>query len=46
MAFGMASVLGFSNIIHLLTGKSADNHLLSKKSPGGYGSAPYGGGKD
>jgi hypothetical protein len=45
LGFGVASILGFSNIIHLLTGKSAENHLLHKSTTIGYGSSPYGGGK-
>ncbi len=44
MGFGIASILGFSNIIRLLTGKSADAHLGSHVNAG-YGSSPYGGGK-
>ena len=42
MAFGMASVMGFSTIIHLFTGKSADSHL-GRHVSAGYGSSPYGG---
>lgn len=45
LGFGLASVMGFSNIIHLLTGKSVDSHLR-RQSGVGYGSSPYGGGRD
>ncbi len=41
VGFGTASVMGFSTIIKLLTGKSADGrfgHVIS-----GYGSSAYGG---
>ena len=41
LGFGMASVMGFSTLIHLLTGKSLGNHL-SKHMSSGYGSSPYG----
>jgi hypothetical protein len=39
MGFGLASVFGFSTIVHLLSGKS----LLAHKSQMGYGSSSYGG---
>ena len=45
MGFGLAGILGFSNIIRLLTGKSFESHLRSSASVG-YGSSAYGGGKD
>jgi hypothetical protein len=39
LGFGLASVMGFSTILRLLTGKSLDrNHAVS-----GYGSSSYGG---
>ncbi|HWB39328.1 MAG TPA: hypothetical protein VG604_03765 [Candidatus Saccharimonadales bacterium] len=43
LALGMASVMGLSTIIHLLTGKSLGGQLQQKV---GYGSSAYGGGKD
>jgi hypothetical protein len=46
MGFGLASVLGLSNIIGLLTGKSFDHQMGLHKQGFGYGSTPYGGGKD
>ena len=42
MGFGLASVMGFSTIIRLLTGKSVEYHLTGHAS-GGYGSSSYGG---
>ena len=45
LGFGMASVLGFSHIIQLLTGRSARRHL-NRQVGFGYGSTPYGGGRD
>lgn len=45
LGLGMGSILGFSTIIHLLTGKSFDTHLRRHTSFG-YGGSPYGGGKD
>lgn len=45
LGFGMASILGFSTIIRLLTGKSADHHL-SGRVGSGYGSSTYGGNKE
>jgi hypothetical protein len=44
LGFGMASIMGFSSIIHLLTGKSFSHHGVSHAS--GFGSGAYGGGKD
>jgi len=45
MGFGIVSIFGFSNIIRLLTGHSAESHL--RQSAGiGYGSSPYGGSKE
>jgi hypothetical protein len=47
LGFGIASVMGFSTIIRLLTGKSADAHLRQRTSSSfGYGSSAYGGGKE
>jgi len=45
LGFGMASIMGFSTIIRLLTGKSVDSHLI-RHSGIAYGSTPYGGGRD
>jgi hypothetical protein len=42
VAIGTASVMGFSNVIRLLTGKSIESHLTHKVSAG-YGSSNYGG---
>jgi hypothetical protein len=39
LGFGVASVLGFSTIIHLLTGKRSPLHHVTM----GYGSSVYGG---
>ncbi|HVX24586.1 MAG TPA: hypothetical protein VG992_04590 [Candidatus Saccharimonadales bacterium] len=44
LGLGLASVMGLSTIIHLLTGKSFDHHLRHQEM--GYGSSAYGGGKD
>jgi hypothetical protein len=41
LGFGIASILGFSTIIRLLTGKSVDSHLNGKAGHG-YGVSPYG----
>jgi len=45
LGFGVASILGFSNIIRLLTGKSSESHF-GQRANLGYGSSPYGGGKE
>jgi Trp operon repressor len=45
LGFGIATILGFSNLIRLLTGKSAESHIHARSSLG-YGSSPYGGGKE
>ncbi len=42
LGFGMASVMGFSTIIKLLTGKSIDSRL-NHQVGSGYGSSSYGG---
>lgn len=44
LALGLGSIMGFSTIIRLLTGKSLDRHLGHASL--GYGSSPYGGGKE
>ncbi len=41
MGFGMASVLGFSTILRLFSGKSVTDHL-NRHVGSGYGSSPYG----
>lgn len=46
LGFGMASVMGFSTILRLFTGKSFSNHLGANRVSLGYGSSPYGGSKD
>jgi hypothetical protein len=43
LGFGLASIMGFSSIIHLLTGKSFSHHGLTNH---GFGNGAYGGGKD
>lgn len=44
LGLGMASIMGFSTIIRLLTGKSLDTHLNQNSSQSaGYGSSAYGG---
>lgn len=43
LGFGLASIMGFSSIIKLLTGKSFGSHTQQN---GGYGSTVYGGGKE
>ena len=45
LGFGLASILGFSTLIHLLTGKSFESHV-HRPSSFGYGDMPYGGGRD
>jgi len=42
LGFGAASLLGFSSILHFLTGKNATSHLRQKSSASGYGSSSYG----
>jgi len=44
LGFGLASIMGFSTIIRLLSGKSIDHHLRHFNS--GYGSNVYGGGQE
>lgn len=44
LALGVGSIMGFSTIIRLLTGKSLDRHLGHASL--GYGASPYGGGKE
>jgi hypothetical protein len=45
MGFGLASVMGFSGLIRLLTGKSLSTQLHGRSALG-YGSSAYGGGKE
>ncbi len=42
LGLGMASVLGFSHIIQLLTGKSLHRQFGQRPTSAGYGSSPYG----
>jgi hypothetical protein len=43
LGFGLVSILGFSNLIHLLTGKPINKYIDSaSKSKNGYGSSSYG----
>ncbi|HEY5441989.1 MAG TPA: hypothetical protein VIJ68_00450 [Candidatus Saccharimonadales bacterium] len=44
LGLAVGSIMGFSTIIHLLTGKSFNNHLGHTGT--GYGSTAYGGGRD
>lgn len=44
VALGLGSIMGFSTIIRLLTGKSLDRHFGHAGL--GYGSSAYGGGKE
>jgi hypothetical protein len=48
LGFGLASIMGFSTLLHLLTGKSFNSHLSQNNSAvrNGYGSSVYGGSKD
>jgi len=45
LGLGIASIMGFSTIIHLLTGKSLDSRLR-RRVGSGFGSSSYGGGKE
>ena len=45
LGLGMASIMGFSTIIHLLTGKSVHSHL-GQRVGSGYGRSAYGRSKD
>jgi hypothetical protein len=43
LGLGLASIMGFSNLIKLLTGKSVNSHLkLDPRAENGYGASPYG----
>lgn len=44
LGLGTASIMGFSTIIRILTGKSIDSHL-GRHISGGYGYSSYGGNK-
>lgn len=46
LGFGLASILGFSTIIHLLTGKTFSSHIKGQTATSGYGASVYGGNKD
>lgn len=41
LGLGLASIFGFSTIIHMLTGKSVGSHI-NKSVEHGYGSTNYG----
>jgi hypothetical protein len=41
IGLGIASIFGFSHIIHLVTGKSVESRIHSKVTEG-YGSTEYG----
>jgi hypothetical protein len=45
LALGVGSIMGFSSIIKLLTGKSLTHHGITSTRLG-YGGSAYGGGKD
>ena len=48
LGFGLASIMGFSTVVHLLTGKSFSSHLdqnTQNHVSSGYGSSVYGGNK-
>jgi hypothetical protein len=45
LGFGLAAIMGFSSIIHLLTGKSLSHSGIQSRGIG-YGATPYGGGQD
>ncbi len=42
----VASIFGFGTIVKLVTGKSLQGHSFLAESASGYGSSPYGGGKE
>jgi hypothetical protein len=46
MGFGLASVMGLSTVLHMLTGKSLSGQLGRHQSFGGYGASSYGGRKN
>jgi hypothetical protein len=47
LGFGLASIMGFSTLIHLFTGKSFNSHLDQQNQVShGYGSSVYGGNKE
>jgi len=43
LGLGIASIMGVSQIVHMLSGKSLGHYL---KSSAGYGSSAYGGGSE
>jgi hypothetical protein len=45
LGLGLASILGFSTIVRLLSGKSLDHHFQGP-SLSGYSNGAYGGGKE
>lgn len=47
LGFGVASMMGLSTILHMLTGKSLSSQLGHQTAhAGGYGASAYGGRKD
>lgn len=44
LGFGLASIMGFSTIIHMLTGKSLTHRGIGSQN--GFGGGAYGGGKE
>ena len=47
MGFGLVSILCFSTIIKMFTGNSVEHRIFGNKAMShGYGSSPYGGGKE
>jgi hypothetical protein len=46
LGFGLASLMGLSTIIHMLTGKSLTHNGVVRHTSFGYGGSVYGGGKE
>jgi hypothetical protein len=46
LGFGVASIMGFSNVIRLVTGKSLGKQLGIHHVGAGYGATSYGGGEE
>lgn len=46
IGFGLASVLGLSGVLKMLTGKSLSSQLGHRGSVSGFGAGVYGGSKD
>jgi len=45
LVLGVGSIMGFSGLIHLLTGRSLPSHL-ARSASAGYGASTYGGGRE